>query len=1348
MNKPSVKPPWPEFVERWLIDLAAGYQIEQLLHRSGNDLRGNDLVKAGHLANRLLDSGLTGPLEHRPRDFRELPIPTLEQIKRLNHSGLGNIASKAKTALNSLVKKPKNSTASILLQSKLVANRLRSGTHTFVQIKRLFTTELGLNIDDFPVSHAPLGAFIHISAQPNTSFQKQVSAVQKISESIPDYRWKLIENSFLHSWLTWPLLVAIDETKDGSSLPLLIDVEIPTEIAIVEKKLTAGPFVEILPVGTAKVSEGLRASVKKSLIAAIGYWRNNNKGWDPDIHERVQLTTGKVDFSYLQKIQIHAGFPNEDPFSGRSLEACLTLAFLGRLFNSTAGETTCATGVIGKRSYQGCDDDFYIGKVGGQRRKLKYVGISKLFDRAIFPDSWDLTGKIVDKITEKSFPTHVTVKHGKFLSDYVNITFPGEGGRHQFIRCPDLEHAWNNDHSKYSANEEDINAVSDLIAKSKSSVLNIPARISAHTVARSLFLANHGTREYAKALNEKVGGREIGETEFLQSFVFIRATNYETNDRFWRVIWEVLSGRKIEWERFSFAVSRPTAARELAKLMNRKLSTPYRMRRVPDKIIIIGSDRLSRSERLCPNGPFSRLQLESLLPALEKNLSRIKSNKHVLEYIGRPRIILVPGDDLVDSPGINPANLPEDIRSAFVRLSIFQYGFTFENAKVILSRDDLDCRRILDMLEKYERDGVRLLLSPASRPLAPAPPGGKFLLNFKAKTKNQPNDFVSNLHFEAALAISGFPIGDEMIQHTDYERVFAPENSHDAQDHLKKARKAAKKIVNQSIKGDLLQRIQSFQSRLSALSEPFSWNVVRWAAVQPYKSDQAQSDIALIDTAMEYINDRKRRVKTEKKLRIAHPIEICHLIMLRWKLLRRVNDPRDVVKMRAEIEKLYDLATSEANKFPVSKVKGVYEIPASKFAVATTIVACELRNEPQYHRAKSLRKYIEVADKAQRFAYEILDVNWYLYRGDMEHFHEAAEPFYYQGYFDNQIPGIQERQNVDILVKYVGAMNLQGKPISNMVEAACLELTQNQIDYIAKNLKTGNGLKEDMPQERWQKGRSHILKLLVQKFEKSGDQTGGTGRGLAFYLEGIDLFEKFIGLPSKKLSAPTGEYQALNWYLYRGDMEFSNEAAMPFYYQGYFDSQIPGISERQYVDLLVKYIGSMQLDSRPIPDKARTACLELDQQELGHISQQKETGNGVIETIPQERWQAGRSRILEELVQEFEKAGDNSENVKERLNYYRGGVNLVREFMGLPDKNSGWPTFLCALKYFGLAKLIQVQSASEVVKFCQELSQESKQTLFKIEPANTRDGIVNGKLSSKNLVAAGLNYLNTSKLFR
>ena len=819
------------FFSDWLSAVSVGYQLEQLQGISSaalNDLEAESVYEA---IERIVDLWSLYTGQNSVREFMCLPLVTIQQLAKINHPSLEKVSSTATAARDLLLRREKDG-SSLVLKAKLVLDRLIAGTHTPLQAIGLLKAELGVLVKRDVAHLEALDLFMQEASRPNPQLLSQVMALDRLGALVGRGRghWRLLENCLLQASFTWPLFV-IDTGQDnshqvvGTSLPFLIELKIP------EKALKGNRQQKVAILGDSDADFGarLRATAETALSAATGAWQNQNSDWFLDFHDRLNSADGIVDIRYAQKVRELAGYDPKFPIAGRSLrsmEAHLALKFFGALADPHGMDYTCATGALRPRRGFIDKSDFEVSPTSGTIGKLERATLAASFDRVCVPNERGSTDLI-----KVNVPANLSIVRGKYFSDFAQSVFPADFSRNTFIRCPDLAQAWNSDIPCYFVDASEVESARQAIHGANEPVLVLDRSHSPAAVARALYLDNADHERNADLIRNSTGYKDLVRNEdFLQSFAFIRAVDYETNERFWRVVWELLSGRDMEWDRFCFPVSTVQPAKMLAQLLNRTYSTQARPRRVPDKIVIVGSDYLSRKILGCPTGPFARLQMRSLLPELNANIGQIKPS-YITDNLGMARIILVPEDSQKTAGAISILEIPEAFRSSVRKLVIFQYGFSFAVAKTHLGMDDWDAAMELRRMLGFAVGGVPLLSKIR---------GTMFAFNFTVNIEALPVIEKARGHVKVARSLLGLAGGSVDMGHADFRRSLSAVSVHEAEFHLATALRGLQVDVNGN--GPLWNEATDLRIRINRLSEPFSWTRVRFAASQKGKDDESRSE--------------------------------------------------------------------------------------------------------------------------------------------------------------------------------------------------------------------------------------------------------------------------------------------------------------------------------------------------------------------------------------------------------------------------------------------------------------------------------------------------------------------------
>lgn len=1037
-------------LDRWLNQLGRGFEIEHLIDQGA--LGGSRLIRLDEVVHALVGDDLA------PARFRQLPIAVLGQLAAIGHTDYADVAKTATMVLNSLTRDRAKGNLPVTLAAKLVANRLGAGTHGTAQMVRLIE-KLGIS-GAVPDDHATRQALAQLCNSCTTRYHD----VNEIGSSLNTFAqasglggyWHQVENAVLHARFVWPLLVWT-ATDRGTSLPL--------QIRLYYNEDSTGA-VRLRAYGKVFHDPGLMASSTKARKAAIDFWQNINRSRPKEIRDQVELANLVIDLTWFQEVRRRAG---EDiaslPVTWESFEASLALSIFAALVDPGALEGVCATGTIGDpEGYDG--HDRAIGQVRGVETKLARMAAMRFVDRGLYPAAnTEVNPAVLD------LPPHLGVRKEETFSAYVRATMLRDGSSHDFVRCPDLEIAWRD----RALGGPEVGEALDLIRQG-GSVVEMPTGTAPQDVIRALRAQNKALRLHSRHYRAAHPETNLEEKDFLQSFTVIRATPYETNERFWRVLWDLLDGTETEWSKFTRAVSHWAPAVQLASLLHRRL-TPGRLRRVPDRVVIVGARHLSNNQNLCPNGPFKRLQLDALKGPLAKILAeRDPLSPHRAAVLGPARLILVPDDGLAERPAFSTTDLEKELRGPFQQLAIFKHDFTTDAAKLMLDRDDHDTRTILHRL-----GGVQLADGTPIAVQIGRDGTDSWMLN--AQPKETGSAAVQrDLHLAAAEALVGFRASTQ-VRFADYRRALAPAVVHDAQHHLALAERFSKEVVEKAgartsttatINVSVRNAITNAKVRLSLLAEPFSWTTVRWAAAQ-----RGEADASMLEAAIEYLNEVRNDPK-RREGRWAHPLEIAALMrLIGVRILRihkSIHDAAETARLLHLLDDLRNAGIGLCALFDGELFSdGIKEGDACRFAVLSTYLAVQMDLDPSWARAQAFKVDFKLAANLAYAAREVPDPRFFVYLGDYEKKPHIAALHYKRGFFEDQgVVAIKERRNAEVLLKYLGAA-LQAdfaEVTDALLEQVKRETPAGMTNYIALNVQPGFGIQDSVANERWTIGRT------------------------------------------------------------------------------------------------------------------------------------------------------------------------------------------------------------------------------------------------------------------------------------
>ncbi|MDO8878385.1 MAG: hypothetical protein Q8M24_05040 [Pseudolabrys sp.] len=536
------------------------------------------------------------------------------------------------------------------------------------------------------------------------------------------------------------------------------------------------------------------------------------------------------------------------------------------------------------------------------------------------------------------------------------------------------------------------------------------------------------------------------------AFAFIRVVPDEINDRFWQLVWDVIEGTRQSFFEFRFLVSRLAAGRILADELNKfgpTSSKPNRapscddLRRAPDILVIVGSNHLSRARSHIENGPFARLQLQSLRTILDRELDSTPV-QGIAQQIGRTRIILIPDDDgSAQSSDINEITDDTRLSEAIEKLSIFRHGFTFEMARHMLGIADAECERLLTQLSNLKcGDQDCLTLAKGA---------GEYLLRTRVR---QPNSETAARHYSAAKAIAGFIHVDDEIMRLNYRDALSPVWLHEAQWHLRQACEA-------SGPGHPSHRAHE---RLSRIAELFGWTRIRYATTR--SNEDGEELLAALHEHLE-------NVKSRGWSRIGHPIEFVLAAKFAFQLARRSKS----VGLRTESLKFFELASQACAELRDK------EKDASRYVIATSRACMVLTEAPNGEGLRQAADDILTANQLRPYECELLDFRWFEYMGDREHDPQRAMQEYQSGILNSNLPWLL-RPRLPIVLKYMAAASEAGisppPQLFDKIEEV-RNLSQPNLGPISRTGLTGL----DHVQRRWKLGRRLFLAGHQERMKES-----------------------------------------------------------------------------------------------------------------------------------------------------------------------------------------------------------------------------------------------------------------------
>lgn len=909
--------------------------------------------------------------------------------------------------------------------AKLIANCILSGHLSSTQLIRVARLELDRDWNEHPLIHEALRSLTFNLGRPFMSTQERLKAIAEFRNVVYPSRWAMVENALLQQSYSWPLLALRGE---GLALPIEVDIKLgsPGPPCIISNNI-----VNIDQKDEFRGNEWELAA-HQALDGARGLWLLNHGSYPAAFQDAIKNASIVIDLTIAEEIiKPFADWPailtgcdgNKFTFSGDSLGVYLSLVAFSHFIDKSAMETTCATGVFKEdgelRDING--SDWRIIEPGHIDKKIRIAGSTFFFDKMIIPESEapiETTG-------------HLRVFQGHLLSHFATHAFGQKWQRHLYIRCPDVAHAFKPKYRRW-VDQSEVDTIIRRLATNGNPVLELP--FEAGSVARAL------CHIQSTAAHNAPQGRGY---EQLGSFTFIRVVKNEINERFWQVVWDAISGSYDNFSKFRFVVSADAAAGILARELNRLNPTVEESVRAPDVLVLIGSGNIFQSRSSIPNNPFSRLQLQPLLPTLRQDLLPTPI-LGLRELIGKTRIILVPDDEMKGVDFVKEAEIDPDLRNIVKTLSIFRFGFTRQMAQHVLRIPDEECNSALGKLSRAFYNGNPYLVSAGG--------SGEYLLQVRIDP-TELTSYPAKASFDAANAIVGFLDVDDAIVRFDYREAMTPEWLHEAQFHLNKAQGGS---TNERMKAI------SAHERLSRIAEIFGWARVRWAA-QYSKED----GLEIFDTLKTHLE------QTENRGLLIHPVELVWAAKFALKLGRQAGKNgkyQDRDDMYHRRDQLLRWACDACRSFDRTD-----EGDKCRFVIATTRACMTMTEMPDQDGIKAARADIDFAKQFNGMQNDNLENGWFEFLGDCEENHVLAVSVYRAGInvsATHELPSLWAQT----LVKYFGSCHLGDiDPDSELV--ACLPLPRRTVRFIRSNLNNDeSGLHRlGYVKNRWLCGRKALI---------------------------------------------------------------------------------------------------------------------------------------------------------------------------------------------------------------------------------------------------------------------------------
>ncbi len=731
--------------------------------------------------------------------LQELPPAALEMLTGLPDAAVGHWHEHRPLWAEALERFRWDGERSPAAAANLVADRILGGTLTAQQIIRLARGELGAG--DWwqtPGLEQALGALITAMRAARSSRQRVFALAAFRAGEVPS-RWGMVENAIAQRVHSWPLLVLEGDQAISCALPMSVEV-LPgsSERARRQPTLVAGDQI---------LCNDWSSSVARALNTAISLWEHKHGSWSPAFQNVVSNASVDVNL-HLASTIVAPYVPafGRFQFEGGSLETYLALEMLNQILGALSLGTVCATGKLGRvitngigqyRHYKGADREVEAlpDLPGAPNRVREKIACARraFFDHMIIRAGSAPTG----------YSMHLKISDGEVFSDFADHAFGQDWRHHRYVRTPDLAHRFKQYKRRAPDGPEadELGYVFERIHYSRQEIVELSG-CSPVSVAQALYQVNRAAERDSDPEFYSLEGNERQ-----ANFAFVRVVPDETDEQFWRTIWDAIGGDADSYRRFCASPGRRQAARILAGQLNWLSPTWEKRRRAPDVLVIAGGRYLPSLRAPAKGRPGHLAPLPLLETVYDEELLRPPSNPAVRRHLGRTRIVLV-DDDWLERTA-SPDAVDPELRAALGALSIFRFGFTFSMARSLWGVDDAECDRILRGLCRKREGGAALYYEDSA---------GEYCLDLRVDTASDAAADAAR-HFDAACAIVGFLDRSVFPERLEFDQALRPDRLHEAKWHLREAARLAESA------GDavLLGKCRGALDRLGHIAPPVKY---------------------------------------------------------------------------------------------------------------------------------------------------------------------------------------------------------------------------------------------------------------------------------------------------------------------------------------------------------------------------------------------------------------------------------------------------------------------------------------------------------------------------------------------
>ena len=449
--------------------------------------------------------------------------------------------------------------------------------------------------------------------------------------------------------------------------------------------------------------------------------------------------------------------------------------------------------------------------------KLRYVFRSRYFESLILPDLDKLLvsapesrQRISRFIKQHSSEHTCEVKFTYSLSGVADNVQTGGWRQSRYVRCPDIGYTLHPQqrhprHGRGTTDASDaenarLESCLSILRGSTSTIPDLPSDVSASDVGKCLSHIDQNLRQEIPQYDTS----STRQRPQLISWVFVRTTPDEVDERFWYLLWRLTGAPLDVFDTFRLSPSPAIAAGYLAELLNRFDCTEADPGfRSPDVLVIVGAARLM--EDFDPTkDPLARpLAFGPVVKELA-NLIKPHPQKRMHDLLGCTRLIVLPIETPSISLGTAAGRLSASEMSILECLRVFRFGFTQQMASLLLRELQVAGEQVRQVLRDLEDKGRLRYFA-----------GEYYIPDRITQEQEEVGDAttLARRHYAAGLALAPY-LSRVSLPGLSLDRAFLPEHVHEAEHHFTKALMHARRVpAGQGfppIVRACLQRVQRF----------------------------------------------------------------------------------------------------------------------------------------------------------------------------------------------------------------------------------------------------------------------------------------------------------------------------------------------------------------------------------------------------------------------------------------------------------------------------------------------------------------------------------------------------------